>query len=237
MSSKCDFAFFFGLFSLQVFWENSEPIQTAFRASHDKAHGLGSLNFIVLCEEIILLCSLILALASFIQCPLAQGSTEPFLIYPFHSSHYFINHSKSFFETEEHWSNCSSLTKLSSQKLLCQLRDTGMELLWTQTHGPGEKQNVSLPIFSPKEFSSSHIWSLLCGQKIEHCARNVNYPLTSNINLELTESNSKGWERNKQRSTRIINKKYTWTCSFQNHRIIFSCSLWLVFFWRLYYNF
>lgn len=101
MSSKCDFAFFlFGLFSLQVFWENSEPIQTAFRASHDKAHGLGSLNFIVLCEEIILLCSLILALASFIQCPLAQGSTEPFLIYPFHSSHYFINHSKSFFETE-----------------------------------------------------------------------------------------------------------------------------------------
>lgn len=88
--------FFVGLFSLQVLWENSEPIPTAFRASHGKAQGLGSLNFIVLCEEIILLCSSLLAFASFIQCPLAQGSTEPFLIYLCHSSHYFINQSKSF---------------------------------------------------------------------------------------------------------------------------------------------
>lgn len=172
------FCVFFGLFFLWVLWENSEPIQTEFRASHGKAHGLGNLNFIVLCEEIILLCSLILALVSFIQCPLAQGSTELFLIYLFHSSHYFINHSNSFSRIclwgWEHWSNCCSLTKLRSQNLLCQLRDTGMELLWAQTHGPGEKQNVALPIFPPKEFSLSHVWSLFCGQKIDPCARNMN---------------------------------------------------------------
>lgn len=90
------FCFFFGLFSMWVLWENSEPMQTAFRASHGKAHGLGNLSFIVLCEEIILLCSLLLALASFIQCPLAQGSTELLLIYLFHPSHYFINHSNAF---------------------------------------------------------------------------------------------------------------------------------------------
>lgn len=39
---------------------------------------------------------LLLAFASFIQYPLAQGSAEPFLIYLCHSSHYFINQSKSF---------------------------------------------------------------------------------------------------------------------------------------------
>lgn len=97
-----------------------------------------------------------------------------------------------------------------------------MELLWAQTHGPGEKQNVSLPIFPTREFSLSHVWLLFCWQNTDHCATNMNYSLTFKINFELTESNRDGWARNKQRSTRIFHAEYTWICSFQNHRNFFQ---------------
>lgn len=214
--------FFSYLFSLQVLWENSEPIQTVFRASHGKAHSLGSLNFIVLCEEIILLCSLILALASFIQCPLAQGSAEPFLIYLFHSSHYFINHSKSFYRICL-W-GWGALVKLffnqigiSKPPLPSDTHRHGIALssdTWTW-----REIETEFPIFPQKKFSLSHVWLLFCGQKIDHF---------------ITESNSEDWARNKQRSTRIFNAKYTWTCYFQNHRIVFQL-LWLGVFFKVFF--
>lgn len=217
------FSFFF---SPWVVREHSEPIQTAFRASHGKAHGLGNLNCVVLCEEIILLCSLILPLASFIRCPLAQGSTESFLFYLFHSSHYFINHYKSFlqpfaFQAEECWSNCF-LDNAWSQSLLWQLGDKGMKLLCAQATGTQRETEHFPSLFSPKEFSLSPEWSLFGVQHIHHHVRNENYHLTSEINLECTQSDSEGWVRNGQRSARIFHVNCTWTCSFQNH---FSCSL------------
>lgn len=63
-------------------------------------------------------------------------------------------------------------------------------------------------------------------------ARNMNHPLTSKINLELTESNSESCARNRQRSTRIFHAKHTWNCSFQNHGNFFSvvlCGLFFLF--------
>lgn len=135
------------------------------------------------------------------------------------------------FRLGEHWLENNSLTKLGSQNLFCQLRDTGIELLWAQTHGPGEKQNVSLPIFPLKEFSLSHAWSLFVDRRLIICQEHES--LTSKINLELTESNSEGCASNRQRSTRIFHAKHTWNCSFQNHGNFFSvvlCGLFFLFF-------
>lgn len=232
-----------GLFSLQVLWENSESIQTAFRASHGKAHSLGSLNFIVLCEEIILLCSLILALASFIQCPLAQGSAEPFLIYLCHSSHYFINHSKSFSRIcLWGWGALvrllfSNQIVISKPPLPAERHRHGNAWKCSELRHMGLERNRICPFPSfPQKSSACHMFGHCFVNRrlvIVPTFTNMNYPLNFEINLELTESNSEGWARNKQRSTRMFLAKYTWTCSFQNHRIVFSCSLGLVFFLRV----
>lgn len=129
----------------RVLQEHSEFGQTAFRASHGEARGLGNLNCVMLCKEIILLCSLILPLASFIWCPLAQGSTELFLMYLFHSTHYFIKCYKSFlqpfaFQTEEYWSNHCSLDNVWSQILLWQLGRKGIKLLCAQATGTSKNK-------------------------------------------------------------------------------------------------
>lgn len=224
------FFFFFPHWALR---EHSESIQTAFRASHGKAHGLGNFNCAVLCEEIILLCSFILPFASVIQCPLSKGSTQPFLIYLFHSSPL-----QKLLPTIclSGWGvlvKSFSRQRVISKPPLATGRQRYEIALWSGNRDL-ERNRFAFSFFPPKEFSVSPIQSLFGGQMIDHHARNDNYLLTFEINLELTQINSEGWVRNGQRSVRIFHVNCTWTCSLQNH---FSCSLWLFFVCFIFKNY
>ena len=85
-----------------------------------------------------------------------------------------------------------------------------MKLLSAQATGTWRETERFPSLFFPQKSSACNLyWSLFGGQNIDHHARNENYPLTFEINLEITQSNSEGWVRSGQRRARIFHVNCT----------------------------